>query len=161
MRRSRSVKKNAKAENHSKRFSKTALMIFLGALAILTMAILPLIRQDSSNGVLAASHSMPQGASQKRYKATRPIVVDKQSGQLRMPTEQEINKLVADLTTLAKRPTENLQQTTVANGGVAIDADGGFGGVMLARPKSDGTWETQCVFTFDEGADFLGLEEDI
>jgi hypothetical protein len=161
MKKMHSVKKNAKSKKQARRFSKTTLMMFLGALAILTMAILPLLRQSSSNGVLAATHSLPQGANQKRYKATRPVVVDRQTGQLRMPTQQELDKMVADLSTLAKRPTENLQQTSVANGGVAIDLDGGYGGVVLARPNGDGTWETKCVFTFDEGAEFLGLEEEI
>jgi hypothetical protein len=31
--------------------------------------------------------------------------------------------------------------------------------VMLARPNADGTWETRCVFTMDEGLRFLGLVE--
>jgi len=31
---------------------------------------------------------------------------------------------------------------------------------MLARPADDGTFETRCVFTFEEGAEFLGLVED-
>jgi hypothetical protein len=31
---------------------------------------------------------------------------------------------------------------------------------MLARPGDGGTFETRCVFTFDEGASFLGLVED-
>ena len=33
--------------------------------------------------------------------------------------------------------------------------------MLLARPADDGSWETLCVFTFDEGAEFLGLVEDI
>jgi hypothetical protein len=40
-----------------------------------------------------------------------------------------------------------------------VDLGGGFGGVMLARPAADGSWETLCVFTFEEGAAFLGLVE--
>jgi hypothetical protein len=28
---------------------------------------------------------------------------------------------------------------------------------MLARPRADGSIETRCVFTFEEGAEFLGL----
>ena len=33
-------------------------------------------------------------------------------------------------------------------------------GIVLARPNEDGTWETRCVFTLEEGAAFLGLVED-
>ena len=32
--------------------------------------------------------------------------------------------------------------------------------MVLARPKADGTFETRCVFTLEEGAAFLGLVED-
>jgi hypothetical protein len=48
----------------------------------------------------------------------------------------------------------------LANGATVIDLDGGFGGVLLGRPNGDGTWETKCVFTLEEGAEFLGLVED-
>jgi hypothetical protein len=98
--------------------------------------------------------------TKKRYKATRPLVVDRQTGELRIPTRQEIDDALESLATLSKHPSEGLQQTSVANGGVAVDLDGGFGGVMLARPNADGTWETKCVFTFDEGVEFLGFVED-
>ena len=34
-------------------------------------------------------------------------------------------------------------------------------GVLLARPGENGAWETRCVFTVEEGAEFLGLVEDV
>ena len=98
-------------------------------------------------------------AKQKRYMATRPLVVDKQTGRARMPTEAELAATVASLATLASRETAGLVESASVGGGVAVDLDGGFGGVMLARPSADGSWETRCVFTFEEGAAFLGLVE--
>jgi hypothetical protein len=77
-----------------------------------------------------------------------------------MPTRQEIDEVVANLSTMANRSSEGLQRVTLANGGEAFDLDGGFGGVVLARPRGDGSWETRCVFTVEEGAAFLGLVED-
>jgi hypothetical protein len=112
---------------------------------------LPLAEAAASDDAPA----VPQG--QGRYKATRRIVVDKQTRQLRMPTTQEVDQLVQNLATLTKRSSEGLPQTEVPGGGVGVDLDGGFGGVMLARPNEDGTFETRCVFTFEEGAEFLGL----
>jgi hypothetical protein len=76
-----------------------------------------------------------------------------------MPNQQEVDETVATLSVLASRP-ENLPQVSGASGGTSIDLEGGYGGVMLARPNPDGTWETRCVFTFAEGAEFLGLVED-
>ena len=44
---------------------------------------------------------------------------------------------------------------------MGLDLAGGFAGVLLARPTGDGKWETRCVFTVEEGAEFLGLVEDV
>lgn len=133
--------------------SKTMLIILIAAIAGLSIAILLLSSADSSTNVHASN------ASQKRYRATRPIVVDERTGQRRMPTQEEVSKTVEDLSTLAKRP-ETLQEMPAEPGGITVDLEGGFGGVILARPNADGTWETKCVFTFEEGAEFLGLVED-
>lgn len=158
MKKSRSVKGRAKFERNSSPLSKAALVILFGAITTLSLAaILP--AANSTIGVAAATDSRSTQVSKKRYKATRPIVVDQQTGQLRMPTKEEIDEAVQSLATLAKRP-EGLQQSSLANGTVTVDLDGGFGGVMLARPNADGTWETKCVFTFEEGAEFLGVVED-
>ena len=108
---------------------------------------------------ITASGGADEQAKAKRYKATRAFVVDKQSGSLRMPTQQEVDELVANLTTLGQRA-EPLAQSTQPNGTVGLDLDGGFAGIVLARPNEDGTWETRCVFTLEEGAAFLGLVED-
>jgi len=43
---------------------------------------------------------------------------------------------------------------------VTVDLNGGYNGVLLGRPGNDGSFETMCVFTFEEGAEFLGLVED-
>ena len=98
-------------------------------------------------------------ASPKKYKATREVVVDKQTGQRRLPTQEEIDEVVASLTQLANRP-EDLPSSQGTGGAVAVDLAGGYNGVLLGRPASDGSFETKCVFTFEEGAEFLGLVED-
>lgn len=108
----------------------------------------------------AASLADPADVKQKHFKATRAFVLDKQTGNARMPTESEITAVVADLSTLASRATEGLSETTATGGAIAIDLAGGFGGVVLARPAASGAWETLCVFSFEEGAEFLGLVED-
>ena len=95
-----------------------------------------------------------------KYKATRPIVVDPNTGERRMPSNKEINDLVDSLQVLTKRPAGGLKSASLQNDATAIDLDGGFNGVMLARPTAAGTFETRCVFTFEEGIEFMGLVED-
>ena len=97
--------------------------------------------------------------AQKKFKATRAIVVDNQTGQVRMPTQEEVDEVVSNLAQLANRP-EDLPSTQGAGGAELVDLAGGYNGVMLARPGSDGSLETRCVFTLEEGAEFLGLVED-
>ncbi|MEO5823226.1 MAG: hypothetical protein ABIT71_22200 [Vicinamibacteraceae bacterium] len=104
----------------------------------------------------------PAGAAApKKFKATRAFVVDRQSGTLRMPTPAEVDAVVTTLTALGQQPAERLTSTPAANGAVGMDLAGGFAGVLLARPNDDGSWETRCVFTVEEGAEFLGLVEDV
>jgi hypothetical protein len=160
MKGSHSVKKTVKLKKNSARVSRVALVIIVGVIAAISALVISMAGAGSSSGVVASTNPKPTQSPQKRYKATRPIVVDQQTGQLRMPTRQEIDAAVSSLATLAKRPTEGLRQSALSNGAIAVDLDGGYGGVMLARPKGDGTWETKCVFTIEEGAAFLGLVED-
>jgi hypothetical protein len=99
-------------------------------------------------------------SSQKNYRATRPFVIDQQTGHARLPTQGEIAEVVANLATMANRDDTDLQQVPAEGGAIAVDLAEGFGGVILARPTSDGGWETSCVFTIEEGVAFLGLVED-
>lgn len=100
-----------------------------------------------------------QEAKQKKYRATRPVVADSQTGQARMPTDAEVEQLVATLSTLTNRPSAGLPEAAGAGGAVTVDLESGFAGVMLARLNEDGTYETRCVFTLEEGAEFMGLVE--
>lgn len=154
------MKKSAKLKKNSTRVSKATLAILLGVIAAISVVVIALAGAGSSDGVAASTNPQPAQKTQKRYKATRPTVVDQQTGRLRMPTQQEIDEVVANLATMANRSSEGLQQTSLPSGAVAVDLGGGFGGVVLARPRGDGSWETKCVFTVEEGAAFLGLVED-
>ena len=96
----------------------------------------------------------------KKYKATKEITVDKQTGQRRLPTAEETLVLVDTLARMTNNSTAGLKETTLPNGAKAIDLQGRFAGVTLARPNADGAMETKCVYSFADAADFLGLVED-
>jgi len=133
------------------------------ALAVLAVAATPAgpvaFAQETPAGAAASPDAPSKSRGPKRYRGTRPLVVDRQ-GQARMPTVQEVQKLVDDLTALTKRTADRMREESLATQGTAVDLESGFAGVMLARPADGGTLETRCVFTFDEGASFLGLVED-
>ena len=156
MKRTRSVERPERSGRRPAHRAGRRLGILLGVVALMSMVI-----AASGGASLAASPSPQQGqASGKKYKATRPFVVDKETGAVRMPTEDEVDQVVTSLSALGQRPDGTLQQSTAPNGAVTMDLDGGFGGILLARPNADGTFETKCVFTIEEGAEFLGLVQD-
>ena len=138
-------------------FSRTIIAVVVVAIAAVSITVLSFAISNSSTSVQASTNVTNQ-TRQTRYKATRPLVADPQTGKLRLPNQKEINQTIESLKVLANRP-ENLPQALTTDGAVVSDLEGGFGGVMLARPNSDGTWETKCVFTLEEGTNFLGLIE--
>jgi len=142
----------------SRRFAHGA-RLRLGLLSV-AMAALSIAIASFAGGTPVSAQTQSGQVKAKHYKGTRPFVVDKQSGEVRMPTQQEVDEVVANLAALGQRPDESLQQTSQATGAVGLDLDGGFAGVLLARPDADGTWQTRCVFTLEEGAEFLGIVED-
>ena len=137
---------------------KTRWSTRLGMLVGLSLTIVTLTPGAALDAITQSPPA--QAAKSKSYRATRAFVIDKDSGKARMPTQQEVDDVIANLSALGQRPTETLQQASQSNGAVTVNLDGGFGGIILARPNDDGTWETKCVFTVEEGAEFLGIVVD-
>ncbi len=159
MNNSRFDKESSNTGKNKKRFSKLTSFIIMGAVIAALIGIGTLIFSESPTNVVVSAQSQQTRKGDKRYIPTKNIVVDRETGRMRKPNDKELNELVDNLRTMTKRD-ENLESVSLPNGGVALDLDGGFGGTMLARPNADGTFETKCVFTFEEAAEFLGLEED-
>jgi hypothetical protein len=68
--------------------------------------------------------------------------------------------MVLQISQLTNRSTEGLTEMPAANGGVAMDLQGRFRSVILGRANADGTTEVRCVFSIEEAAEFLGLEQE-
>jgi uncharacterized protein HemX len=158
MNKKRFDKEPSNPEKNRKGFSNLTSMVVLGVIVAALAGLGILFFSNSSNTVTAQTKN--ESPEKKNYVATKNIVVDKNTGQVRKPTEQELKELVDTLAVLTKRSDENLTSVAGANGGISIDLDGGYAGTIVARPNPDGTMETRCVFTFQEAADFLGLVED-
>lgn len=109
-------------------------------------------------GAIALPRNSSQ-ASQTKYRATKEIIRDDATGQLRKPTPEETDAIVAQISSLTKRPIANLPTKRSANGTEMMDLQGGSNGVVLGRATADGGTEVRCVFTLEEAIDFLGLEE--
>ena len=110
-------------------------------------------------GVMGVSPK-PSTAQGKKYKATKEIVRDQSTGALRKPTESETEQMVAQISQLTNTSTDGLTKVPSAKGGTLMDLEGRFQGVVLGRANADGTTEVRCVFSIEEAAEFLGLEQE-
>lgn len=152
-------KKMSKEMKNKKRFSKTTSFIILGTLIAVLIGIGTFAFSETSTTEVSAQSPLDRKGD-KKYVATRNIIIDRETGRARKPNAEELAELVKTLETLTKRSDENLPSVSLSNGGVGLDLDGGFGGTILARPTADGTMETRCVFTIEEATEFLGLVEE-
>ena len=112
---------------------------------------------------LVATMALPRSsskASPKKYRATKAIVLDKATGALRKPTQDETDTMVNQIGVLTNRSSEGLTVNESPNGMKSVDLQGRFNSVTLGRANADGTTEIRCVFSVEEAADFLGLEEE-
>ena len=124
-----------------------------GLLIALTVLVTAPLQFDAP---ATAGQSATGQQNGRKFRATRPILMDAATVYPRLPDAQELAQVVAQLDALTQRP-ETLTPESAAAGTVKVDLQGGYAGLMLARPDGSGGVETLCVFTFAEGADFLGL----
>jgi DNA/RNA endonuclease YhcR with UshA esterase domain len=109
-------------------------------------------------GTMALTRTSTQ-AQKKKFIATKEIIHDQASGKLRKPTPEETDAMVDQLKSLTNRSSEGLIATQHSNGMTSMNLEDRFGGVVVGRANADGTTEVRCVFTMEEAAEFLGLEE--
>src|SRR3954469_17131563 len=69
----------------------------------------------------------------KKYVATKAIVRDQATGQVRMPTDSEVQAMVAQISNLTNNSTDGLHAKTLANGTKQLNLQGRFQEVVIAR----------------------------
>ena len=144
-----------------KRNTITGLGIVLAA-AIIVAAIARTNVAASNSGFAAADQGTQTApGQQKKYKATRAIIKDKDTGEVRLPTPEELQQTIDSLASLTHRDVGAAEATPTAVAGYSALGLSPTAGVFVARANEDGTMETKCVSTFEEAAAFLGLVEEI
>ncbi len=81
------------------------------------------------------------------------VAVDANSGKLRQPTPEEVQKLTESLT--MNDSVEGLTPRTLSNGGTAVDLQGRFQSVAIAKKNPDGSISQSCVESKKQAEDFL------
>jgi len=137
-------------------------LVLLTLVAVAVMVGLYVVSEQSDSGKVFSQRNNATFNKQKgkKYRATRNLIIDEVTGEQRKPTEAELTQLISTIENLANTSSEGLQEYPLEGGGYGMDLQGRFQGVFLARPRSDGSMEVKCVFTFEEGIEFLGLVEE-
>jgi hypothetical protein len=133
------------------RFAAISAVIF--AIAGITTVVLSQDKKSDSEA------TRQESSKAKKYVATKEIIFDQATGKLRKPTDEETKALVESVSVLTNRSSDGLTINTQPNGMKLVDLEGRFNGVVLGRANADGTTEVRCVFTMEEAAEFLGLQE--
>jgi hypothetical protein len=158
-------KQNRKSTASSSKRPRALAITGLGMVLATALIVAGVARTNvsASAGVTMGTDQGTQDApgQQKKYKTTRPIVKDQQTGELRLPTTEELQQTIDSLSSLTRRDVAAAQPTATAVTGWSALGVSATSGVFVVRPNEDGTMETRCVFTFEEAAAFLGLVEDI
>jgi hypothetical protein len=156
------MKKQQKVSSRSKVGQTKPRLMLLALVVGAVLAGIYFVNEKSESGtVFSQQTNRAQGKQKgKKYRATRNLVIDEVTGEPRMPSDAELDKLLTTLQTLANTSTEGLQEYPLEGGGYGMDLQGRFQGVFLSRPRPNGTPEIKCVFSFEEGIEFLGIVED-
>lgn len=106
----------------------------------------------------APAGPMTDTTLREKWVGTKAIIRDAKTGKVRKPTEAETRELVRSIRELTARPGAGPRRVVSADGQVQSTADVGVPQVVVARATADGQNETLCISTFEEAADFLGLQ---
>lgn len=115
---------------------------------------------NAAEAARAAAAPAPTVLNTESWTGTRAIIFDAATKTLRKPNATEVAQMVAHLQQMTARRerTPKMLQATRTGGARQGSIEGEQANVVVARALPDGRYETLCVHTFDEAAEYLGLK---
>lgn len=92
----------------------------------------------------AAKSKAPQHADEAPA-AGAGAAIDRDSGELRAPTREELQELAAAARAYVSQSTEGLARRVRSDGAVGVDLEGRFQSIAIARRAPDGSAEVECA----------------
>lgn len=87
--------------------------------------------------------------------AGQSVAIDRKTGKLRPPTQEEARKLAEGLKNFLSRSGQGLTIVTHRSGAQSVDLQGRFQSVTLAKINRDGSTSEKCVTSMHEARAFL------
>jgi hypothetical protein len=107
----------------------------------------------SASAQQVAKGKTPGNADVKPGAASQQVSVDKTTGKIRKPTPEEVQQLVKGMK--LNDSVQGLTPKRVGMSTVAVDLQGRFQNVLLAKKNPNGTLSQACVVSQKDGEDFL------
>lgn len=93
-----------------------------------------------------------------RFRAGAPIPIDPQTGQVRPLTQQEAERLAAEIKQLVNQSTDGLQSVRHPDGSVSMDLQGRFQNIAVAKLDTDGKLVQSCIDNPESAAAFFSID---
>ena len=94
----------------------------------------------------------------QHFRVGSPIPLDPQTGQVRPLTQEEAQRLGAELKQLVNQSTDGLQSVRHADGSVSMDLQGRFQNIAVAKLDEDSNLVQSCVDNPESAAAFFEID---
>ncbi|MEP6819057.1 MAG: hypothetical protein ABJA18_05950 [bacterium] len=133
--------------------------IILAVFALGAMAAVSLRANGMKNSTPQPNNAQTSDArATQRFRVGAPVPLNPQTGQIRPLTQEEAQRLAADLKQLVNQSTDGLQSVRHADGSVSMDLQGRFQNVAVAKLDEDGKLTQSCVDNPESAAAFFEID---
>ena len=133
--------------------------IIVAVFALGAMADVSLRANQMKNSTPRQSSAQTNEArANLRFRAGAQIPLDPQTGQVRPLTQEEAQRLAAEIKRLAIQSTDGLQSVRHADGSVSMDLQGRFQNIAVAKLDEDGKLVQSCIDNPESAAAFFKID---
>ena len=133
--------------------------IIVAVFALGAMAAVSLRANGMKNSTPQQSNAQANDARvSQRFRVGAPVQLDPQTGQIRPLTQEEAQKLAADLKQLVNQSTDGLQSVRHADGSVTMDLQGRFQNIAVAKRDENGQLIQSCIDNPESAAAFFEID---
>lgn len=133
--------------------------IIVAVFALGAMAAVSLRANQMKNSTPRQSSAQTNEArANLRFRAGAEIPLDPQTGQVRPLTQEEAQRLAAEIKRLANQSTDGLQSVRHADGSVSMDLQGRFQNIAVAKLDEDGKLVQSCIDNPESAAAFFRID---
>ena len=133
--------------------------IIVAVFALGAMAAVSLRANGMKASTPQPSHTQTSDAhATQRFRAGASVPLDPQTGQVRPLTQEEAQRLGAELKQLVNQSTDGLKSVQHADGSVSLDLQGRFQNIAVAKLDENGQLVQSCIDNPESAAAFFGID---